>query len=1087
MKRRINIDEAMMSSLGLVSEYENVDTNKINKVASSIKESVIEKYAGIFINNPTQENIEDFIRKYMYNELTFFPRILEVIVDFIPSAFSKSQPDHVLEGTGVVGIKVHHKVVELPFLVRDGELDPFDVIQMDGQRAPYSRENFQKIILNLDRQIEQEQQAVTAGGVESPYQGLEDYNNAATTPGFMGDVLAIRDSQSLRRGAGMYVTAGDYDYGFKKEAKIFGIKTKKEKEQELKQKQQSLKNSQGDIMKQMDNAGLEESLKGMYDFQDKQASEAENKLYPFSQRNRGSLEHQFEKAVAKVEAEKPTTKAPKGTVEKEREEEKLADEADDEFMRKRQQHQEDMKKFNNSTFAYNINQSIPNLQDLKPVGGQRVKFGDVSGEWFGDDGTDNSPYAKYRNNELVLGDSRDTVRKSKNGHSYGTFHVMQDPQSKKYYGVSFDNANLPSDYDMSRLEDQKIIEELPQALIDNMKANNLLGGISKKAEIITDLNALLEKTASIAPMTEEEMEAIAFVLSKKAHEEHVAKLDKIANEVEEPTRREMAVIEKKASFKFTDASSMKHGDFIVFPEIDGSEVSLTPAVILSDLDDTMVNVKGKAFKFVCSIDGRIKVLDGEKFLCAKAEDKAFKLPTTGFGSLKEGDTFFALKGNKVIAPSAVRSITAPRIGSHDRYDENSINKICNIFECSTIDCAENKKDIYFSPSTPRGDSRDSWRRGKFSIVTMDGKKFENTTMHEFLEAKSKETGLTQDKINAVIPRWALDLEENGGKLLTTDMQSPIIKVKGVITTNFKTQEEYDTKSRLHEAGYDVEKTAFTVNTVTVYCVDRKQNIFNITVEYKDTEERFMNLRKQIFNRVSKGKLKAILRILKFEGNTISEIIFKAKNEQKAEYPIPTSCTIKDIQELQGGDVHNVSKEAVKGAVQKYINPLNIAKGLALATASGLVTDGVGQLLAKHPVSPSVASKLGGFAKFFSESAELSGAFEKAAQEYESEDFLDYARVLALSGHFSEKVATALEDHNNVYPSLKDVAHEIVMAKPVLEKFAYDLTALKVNQSMHKTEMVPNNVIRGAIENMDTLYKMAYGIDNAISKDNLSFK
>ena len=249
----------------------------------------------------------------------------------------------------------------------------------------------------------------------------------------------------------------------------------------------------------------------------------------------------------------------------------------------------------------------------------------------------------------------------------------------------------------------------------------------------------------------------------------------------------------------------------------------------------------------------------------------------------------------------------------------------------------------------------------------------------------------------------------------------------------------------------------------------------------------MNLRKQIFNRISKGKLKAILRILKFEGNTISEIIFKAKNEQKAEYPIPASCTIKDIQELQGGDVHNVSKEAVKGAVQKYINPLNIAKGLALATASGLVTDGVGQLLAKYPASPNVASKLGGFAKFFSESAELSGAFEKAAQEYESEDFLDYARVIALSGHFSEKVATALEDHNNVYPSLKDVAHEIVMAKPVLEKFAYDLTALKVNQSMHKTEMVPNNIIRGAIENMDTLYKMAYGIDNAIDKDNLTFK
>ena len=924
MKRKINIDEAMMSSLGLVSEYENVDTNRINKVASSVKGTVIEKYAGIFINNPTQENIEDFIRKYMYNELTFFPRILEVIVDFIPSTFSKSQPDHVSDGTGVVGIKVHHKVVELPFLVRDGELDPFDVIQMDGQRAPYSRENFQRIILNLDKQIEQEQQAVTAGGVASPYQGLEEYSNAATTPGFMGDVLAIRDSQSLRRGAGMYVTAGDYDYGFKKEAKIFGIKTKKEKEQELKQEQQSLKNSQGDIMKQMELAGLEESLK--------EASEAEDKIYPFSQKERGSLEHQFDKAVARVEAEKPTTKAPKGTEEKVKEEEKLA-------------------------------------------------------------------------------------------------------------------------------------------------------------EIVTDLNALLEKTASIKPMSDEELETIAFVLNKKADEENEARFEKLANEIEEPTRREIEAMEKKASFKFSDASLMKHGDFIVFPEINGSDISLTPAVILSDLDDSMIDRKGKTFKFVCAIDGRIKVLDGEKFLCAKAEDKAFKLPTTGIGSLKVNDTFFALKGNKVIPPSTVMNIIEPRVNRQNDfgYDKNSINKICNIFECATIDCAETKKDIYFSPSERRGNGIGAWRKGRYSITTMDGKKFENTTIHEFLKAKSEEVGLPQETVNAVIPRWALDLEENGGKIFTSDMQSSVIKVKGGITTNFKTQEEFEAKSKLHEAGYDVEKVAFTVNTVTVFCVDRKQNLFNMTVEYKDTEERFMNLRKQVFNRISKGKLKAILRILKFEGNTISEIIFKSKNEPKAQYPIPASCTMENIKEIQGGDVHNVSKEAVKANIQQYVNPLAIAKGLAMATATGLITDSAAQLVAKHPVSPNVAAKLGGFAKFFSECAELSGAFEKAAQEYENEDFLDYARVLALSGHFSEKVATALSDTNNVYPSIKDVAHEIVLAKPVLEKFAYDLTALKVNQTMQRSEMIPNNLIRGAVENMDTLYKMAFGIDNAISKDNLTLR
>lgn len=875
MKRKINIDEAMMSSLGLVSEYENVDTAKIDKVASQLKETALEKVAGIFINNPTQENIEDFLRKYMYNELTFFPRILEVLVDFIPSTFSKSHPDYVSDGTGVIGIKVRHKIVELPFLVRDGELDPFDVIQMDGQRAPYSRDNLQRIISNLDRQIQQEEDQVSSGGENSPYKGLDDYNNPTTTPGFMGDVLAIRDSQSMRTGAGMYVTAGNYEYGFEKEAK-----------------------------------------------------QAYN-VFPFGEENRDSLEHQFEKAVAKVEAEKPTTKAPKGTEEKAIKEEKLA--------------------------------------------------------------------------------------------------------SKE----------------------------------------------EKKAEIVTDLNALLEKTASIAPMADEELETIAYVLSKKAHDEFVSKLEKMANEESEPTRREMEIIEKKASFKFTDASSIGHGEFIVFPEINGNEVSLTPAIVLANLDSSMMKKKGNSYKFVCAIDGRIKVLEGgEKFLCSKAPDKQFKLPTTGLGALNKGDVFFAVKGNNVISPSEITNIVNPRIGDMVRPEEKAYD-VCKIYECKSIDTSDSKKDVFFSNAS----SDNEWRKGKFSIATMDNKRFEIMKFHDFLEAKAKETCLSQEAISAVMPRWSLELG-NDRSVFVSDMQSPVIKVKGAITTHFKSQNEYDTKSRLHEAGYDVEKVAFTVNMITVYCVDRKQDMFNMTVDYKDTEERFMNLRKQIFNRISKGKLKAILRILKFEGSVITEIIFKAKNEQKAQYPIPASCTMENIREIQGGDMHNISKESVKGAVNKYINPLNIAKGLAMATASGLVTDGLGQIVKNNP---SVASKMTGIAKFFSESTELSGAFEKAAQEYENEDFLDYARVLALSGHFAEKIATALNDNNNVYPSIKDVSHEIVMAKPVLEKFAYDLTSLKVNQSIQRHELIPNNIIRGAIENMDSLYKMAYSLDIAINKDELIFK
>lgn len=603
-----------------------------------------------------------------------------------------------------------------------------------------------------------------------------------------------------------------------------------------------------------------------------------------------------------------------------------------------------------------------------------------------------------------------------------------------------------------------------------------------KKEIITDLNGILERVASVSPMTDKEYDALAFVINKKAHEERTAMFEKMASDMSEPTRKEMELIEKKVQFKFQDASSMENGEFIVFPEMSNGQISMTPGVVLSELDESVCGIAGRSFKFVCAIDGRIKVIgNGEQFLCTKAPNKAFKLPTNGLGVLKQGDVFFAIKDNDVIPPSEVTQVINVRVG--DRAIENAINSVCKVFDCCTIDMAENQKDVFFAT---RKEDRHSWKKGRFAITSMDGKKFEKMPYHEFLEAKAKETVLAEDMINAVMPKWTLNLE-TAKDILTTDMQTPIIKVKGIINTNFKSQHEFDTKNQLCEAGYDVEKVAFTMNTVTVYCNDRKQGIYNMVVEYRNTEERFMNLRKQIFNRVSQGKAKAILRILKFEGNMVSEIIFKAKNEPKAVYPIPASCTQEDIKELQGGEETNVSKENIKNSVKKYVNPLTIAKGLAVATTAGLAQSAATDFVTKYPMSPANLSKLDSLNSIFKMSGELSGELEKAAQKYESEDFLDYARVMAISAKFGEKIATIIEDKNNAYPSIKEVSQEIMMAKPVLEKFAYDLTTLKVNQSVQGHELIAPNVISETISTMDNLYKCACAVNRSINKDDLTFK
>lgn len=312
MKMKRNIDDAMMSSLGLLSDYENTDHKKIDKIASDVKDSVLEKNAGIYIYQPTQDNVEDFVRKYIYNELTFFPRILELIVTFLPSAFDNIDKGMVKDGSGLIQIKVRSKMVELPFMVVDGELEPFDVIQMEGQRCPYSRENFRKIIINLDAQIEREEKGETS---ESPYAGLSDYTNPTTSGGFMGDVLSIRDSQSYRNGGSNYVTAASEYTEMEKKAGAFVTKTIKDlgKEQAF-----SLLSSHPEIANKVkEDTGIDINN---YIPHDKTATEIAEEILKSANeydamglgwtQTAPKLEDGFERAVAQAEKEKSTTPAP---------------------------------------------------------------------------------------------------------------------------------------------------------------------------------------------------------------------------------------------------------------------------------------------------------------------------------------------------------------------------------------------------------------------------------------------------------------------------------------------------------------------------------------------------------------------------------------------------------------------------------------------------------------------------------------------------------------------------------------------------------------------------------------------------------
>lgn len=843
---RINAIDAKMTAAIVEVVGADLASNeeRIAKTASAVKASTMEKTAGIMIDNPTLENCEDFVRRYMHTELALLPQLMEFSVNIIPSKYDSTNEAFLTDGTGMVRVKVHSKTIEIPFLIYNGELVPFDIIQMDGQRVPYSRENLIKIISGV--KYKEEQVAQTNGG-ESPYVELADHYNTATVPGFMGEALSIRDTHSHRTGAGsMYVTAGDYEYGIEKEAKEESAITEKSR-------------PHGDLL-------------GMGLFSDKR-------------------------------------------------------------------------------------------------------------------------------------------RKSK------------------------------------KKKDEKTDKE------------------EKQAAIITDLDAILEKVAGINAMTDEQYQAIADALNKKAHQEYKENLEKMASEMPdlEMTRMEKRAMEEKLTGKFHTLSSFGNGEFILFPEIVNKAISLTPAVVFKTSKGKMVLTNDRRFEVV---------KDPSKFICKKAPTE-FKIKMSSVDKLNNNDNFILLVGDKA---EPVKTVTVTR----------NYKKGKDLFD------AEANKDAVNSITTfvhyKDEGARDSDRgagRGKFCI--METSVPVTTTKEECLTLLAKHNAMPENEVRAVVREFESWCD---APITVVSPKTPIIVVGDKITTRVESNKQYEELMKMASAGYEIElgteKLAFSLNTVTVKCLNPRNKIFNLEIDYKDTSERMLNKRRQEFKGISIGKLKAILYMLKFEGNIINEIIYKAKNEPQAQYPLPVGCTQDDINAVFGGNQVNVSKQAIKDNVAKFVDPYTLAKGVATAAGASLIATSAANQIRKGGVSGKViADALNFVSRVAMQSEELCASYEKIAIEKESVIHQDYAKAFAIGNIFCEKVAHAIKDQGNAYPSIKDASECILASKPVLEKFAYEITKEKVN-SLRNGNTENMTVLCSSADVLDKIYKVAYELDKAIDFSDMKF-
>lgn len=204
MDRRDSIDNLWQASLMSGFHEENYH----EKLALTAEDESITQNAGYTIPNPTYEKINRFVTELVSREFSDLTSLKPLIsTELNVGELQGIGSNLVKSASGIVKYSPfsdHPELtIELPFLVINGELVPFDVIQVGKERCPYSKENAGKIIMGF-------QQAITGGGLGTGdgMVGLEKMTNPTTTTGFMSDTLNVRARGNVIPDiGGMFVTA----------------------------------------------------------------------------------------------------------------------------------------------------------------------------------------------------------------------------------------------------------------------------------------------------------------------------------------------------------------------------------------------------------------------------------------------------------------------------------------------------------------------------------------------------------------------------------------------------------------------------------------------------------------------------------------------------------------------------------------------------------------------------------------------------------------------------------------------------------------------------------------------------------------
>lgn len=166
---------------------------------------VIGGTAGMPVYQPTPERLEAAVTRRIMADARTFPKHFEVVVHIFPVHRNSNAPQQLVDAGGNAEIQLGDQSLRVPFLFRDGALQPFEVFELGNESAVYTQDNLLRAMMGIARAQQSQATGAPAPDGTSPYAGVAKGNTTTTDPGFLARILQIRDEMNTYWGDGRHV------------------------------------------------------------------------------------------------------------------------------------------------------------------------------------------------------------------------------------------------------------------------------------------------------------------------------------------------------------------------------------------------------------------------------------------------------------------------------------------------------------------------------------------------------------------------------------------------------------------------------------------------------------------------------------------------------------------------------------------------------------------------------------------------------------------------------------------------------------------------------------------------------------------